>query len=72
MLRLLPASTSCTNLVRKNQFHELNWLFHNKLDRLESHTEHHWRCSKTGMAVPMTDPYGPSFAEYLFILENKV
>jgi len=25
VLRLLPASASCTNLVRKNQFRELNW-----------------------------------------------
>jgi hypothetical protein len=25
VLRLLPATASCTNLVRKNQFPELNW-----------------------------------------------
>jgi hypothetical protein len=45
----LPVTASCTNLVLKNQFPELNGhilTFFNKFYCLESHTEHRRRCSK--------------------------
>jgi len=51
----LPATASCTNLVQKNQFPELNrhiLTFHNKFYCLESHTEHRWRCSKEPQNYP--------------------
>jgi hypothetical protein len=49
VLCILPATASCTNLVQKNQFPELNqhifWRFSNTFYCLESHNEYHWRCS---------------------------
>jgi hypothetical protein len=55
VLRLLPTTASCTKLVWKNQFPELNWHilpFCNKFYCLESHTEHHWRCSNMVHDLP--------------------
>ncbi len=58
MLRLLPASASCTNLVPKNQFRELNW---NLLTISLNLTVWSHRLSTVGDALrPVFYLYGPS------------
>jgi hypothetical protein len=55
VLRLLPATASCTNLVQENQFPELNrhilTFFAINFTVWESHTDHRWRCSKEMMLI---------------------